>query len=230
MGRENHGWLDSRFHFSFADYYNPESMQFGVLRVVNDDLVQPDAGFPTHPHADMEILSYVVDGELTHGDSMGNQETLRRGQVQYKSAGTGVTHSELNLGDSVLRFLQIWIFPDEKGYEPNYGDYRFAFADREDKWLPIATWTENRESTAPIKIHQDANVYATAIKAGETVDFEVREGRQAYMVLIEGEAQVNEVVDMVARDALGCTEDLKIEVKQDAHILIIEMNRTENAY
>ncbi|MDR3305848.1 MAG: pirin family protein [Clostridiales Family XIII bacterium] len=228
MGRGQHGWLDSRFHFSFAEYYNPANIHFGALRVVNDDLVQAGTGFPTHPHEDMEIISYVVDGELTHGDSMGNKQTLTRGQVQYMSAGRGVTHSEFNLGGDLLRFLQIWILPDGKGHTPNYGDYRFGFADREGRWLPIASWTENQASPAPIKIHQDVNVYAAAIKKGESIDFEVAEGRQAYMVLIEGEAQVNEVVDMVMRDALEITEEnVRIAAREDAHVLILEMAKFE---
>ena len=126
MGRGIHGWLDSHFHFSFAEYYNPQNIQFGVLRVVNDDMVQPGTGFDTHPHQNMEILSYVVQGELTHADNMGNEQTLTRGQVQYMSAGTGVLHSEYNMGKDLLRFLQIWILPDASGYQPNYGDYRLS--------------------------------------------------------------------------------------------------------
>ena len=110
MGNSNLGWLKSKFHFSFAEYYNPDNINFGVLRVINDDLVQPNTGFDTHPHRDMEIISYVVNGELTHGDSMGNKNTITRGHVQYMSAGTGVYHSEHNFGKDTLRLLQIWIF------------------------------------------------------------------------------------------------------------------------
>jgi redox-sensitive bicupin YhaK (pirin superfamily) len=226
MGRGIHEWLDSHFHFSFAEYFNPENIQFGALRVINDDLVKVGKGFNTHPHEDMEIISYVVDGELTHGDSMGNRQTLSRGQVQYMSAGTGVLHSEHNLGTETLRFLQVWIVPDGQGYTPNYGDYRFQFEDRIGKWLPIATWTENTKSKAPIRIHQDVNVYATQIRAGETEKFTVEEGRQAYMVLIEGEAQVNGVVDLVARDALEITgEKIEIKAGRDAHIFLVEMKK-----
>ena len=109
MGKSDLGWLRSKFHFSFAEYYNPSNMGFGVLRVINDDLIDPHTGFDTHPHKDMEIISYVIEGELTHGDSMGNKSTLKRGQVQYMSAGTGVYHSEHNLAKGISRFLQIWI-------------------------------------------------------------------------------------------------------------------------
>jgi redox-sensitive bicupin YhaK (pirin superfamily) len=229
MGRGIHSWLDSHFHFSFADYYNPENINFGALRVINDDLVKPGTGFDVHPHKNMEIISYVIDGELTHGDSMGNKQTLTRGQVQYMSAGTGVVHSEHNFGEDMLRFLQIWIFPDEDGYTPNYGDFRFDFADRVGRWLPIATWTENKYNPAPIKIHQDVNVFATLIPAGETAYYELEQDRQAYMVLIEGEASVLELetgdqVQLHARDAaeiLG--ESIEIAAGSDAHILVIDM-------
>lgn len=118
MGRSNLGWLQSLFHFSFAEYYNPENINFGVLRVLNDDLVKPQTGFDMHPHRDMEIISYVVDSELTHQDNMGNKKnTLSRGMIQYMSAGTGVMHSEHNLTDKTARFLQIWIPPTEKKLE-----------------------------------------------------------------------------------------------------------------
>ncbi|GHU62490.1 hypothetical protein AGMMS49983_04030 [Clostridia bacterium] len=227
MGRGVHGWLDSHFHFSFAEYFDPRNIQFGALRVINDDLVKAGNGFSTHPHENMEIISYVVDGELTHGDSMGNQQTLTRGQVQYMSAGRGVQHSEHNLGSDTLRFLQVWIFPDKNGYEPNYGDYRFDFEERVNQWLPIATWTENKESQAPIKIRQDVNVYATYLKAGETARFSVGDGRQAYLVLIEGEADVNGVVDLGARDALEIVEEdvVLTTAKEDAHIFLVEMKK-----
>lgn len=134
LGTSDFGWLMSRFHFSFAEYYSPDNINFEVLRVINDDLVKSNQGFETHPHRDMEIISYVVDGELTHGDSMGNKNTLGRGEVQYMSAGTGVYHSEHNMGEDTLRFLQIWIYPDKNGYKPNYGDYKFNWDERKNNW------------------------------------------------------------------------------------------------
>jgi redox-sensitive bicupin YhaK (pirin superfamily) len=231
MGRGIHDWLDSHFHFSFAEYFNPENIEFGVLRVINDDQVKQGKGFGAHPHKDMEIVSYCVDGELTHGDSMGNEETLTRGQVQYMSAGTGVIHSEYNLGTKLLRFLQIWIYPDASGYKPNYGDYKFNWSDRVDKWLPIVTSVGNKENVAPIKIHQDVNIYATEITKGRKQAFEVAPGRQAYMVLIEGDAVVSNpdgssVINMTMRDGLEIIEqDIEIEAKENAHILILEMQK-----
>lgn len=225
MGRSMIGWLDSHFHFSFAEYFNPDNMNFGVLRVINDDMVQPGTGFDMHPHKNMEILSYVIDGRLTHADSMGNQESLTRGQVQYMSAGTGVIHSEHNRGEGMLRFLQIWIMPDAAGYRPNYGDYRFDFAERENRWLPIATNYGNKNSEAPISVHADVNVYATALTGERSLDFKVGKGRQAYMVLIEGEADVNGMA-MRMRDGLEIVEeDVSVTPNGPAHLLVIEMAR-----
>ncbi|MCL1916364.1 MAG: pirin family protein [Desulfovibrionaceae bacterium] len=223
MGRGMHGWLDSHFHFSFADYHNPSNMQFGVLRVLNDDMVNPGTGFDTHSHANMEIISYVIDGELAHADSMGNRHTLTRGQVQYMSAGTGVSHSEHNLGGGMLRFLQIWILPDTKGVTPNYGDFRFAFADRENRWLSIATSIGNSQSSAPIKIHADINVYAAVAESGHTLEFPVLSGRQAYLVMIEDKAIINGIATYT-RDALEIVEEnILVEPEGSAHMLVIEM-------
>ncbi len=145
----NHGWLISRFHFSFAEYYNSKNIHFGVLRVLNDDLVQPGTGFGTHLHEDMEIVSYCVEGELTHRDSMSSKETLRRGDVQYMTAGTGITHSEMNEStDKVLRFLQIWILPDKKERTPQYGSRRFTFAGRRNKLLQIVS-AQKKDNVIP---------------------------------------------------------------------------------
>ena len=226
MGRGKHGWLDSHFHFSFADYYNPDNIQFGVLRVMNDDTVEQLTGFDTHPHKDMEIVSYVIDGELTHADSMRNERTLARGQAQYMSAGTGVYHSEHNMGTDMLRFLQIWILPDAMGYKPAYGDYRFKLSDRFDRWMPIAAKYGDETSDAPIRVHADINMYASIISKGKVQDFEVRKGRQAYLVLIEGEAEVNGI-HMNMRDAMEITEEnVTINALDDAHVLVIEMAKS----
>lgn len=223
IGRSSTGWLNSLHHFSFSSYYNPANMQFGVLRVVNDDLVDPQMGFGTHPHQNMEIISYVVDGELTHKDSMGNESTLERGQVQYMSAGTGVYHSEYNQGDEELRFLQIWILPDKAGHTPNYGEVKFEFENRRDRWMPIATGSSNR--AFPISIHADVNMYSTYLTAGKSLPFEVAEGRQAYLVAIEGDMKVNGI-DMHTRDAMEIVEeDIVLEAGTDSHVLIIELKK-----
>lgn len=222
MGRSNLGWLNSIFHFSFAEYYNPKNIHFGQLRVINDDLVAPGTGFNLHPHKEMEIVSYVVNGDLTHGDSMGNKNTVTRGHVQYMSAGTGVFHSEHNLGSETLRFLQIWILPDRAGYEPNYGDYRFNWEDRHNQWLHMVS---SKEGDAPIKINQDANIYSLELEAGKEISFPVSAGRQAYLVQIEGSSTIN-TLTLKTRDALEIVEeDIKINSIETSHILLIEMKK-----
>jgi redox-sensitive bicupin YhaK (pirin superfamily) len=223
MGHSNLHWLDSLHHFSFSSYYNPKNMQFGVLRVVNDDLVGPGTGFDSHPHANMEILSYVVAGELTHGDSMGNRQTLTRGQVQYMSAGTGVVHSEHNFGHEVLRFLQIWIFPDKKGYPPQYGDHRFEWEQRVGRGMPVAAG--DGDASFPIQIHADGHVYAALVPRGETLALDVKQGRQAYLVAIEGAAAVNGIL-LEERDAMEITEEnITLEAESTAHLIVLEMAR-----
>ena len=222
MGASNHGWLRSKFHFSFADYYNPNNMQFGVLRVINDDLVEPKTGFDTHPHRDMEIISYVVNGELTHGDSMGNKSTITRGQIQYMSAGTGVLHSEHNLGEDILRFLQIWIFPQKNGLEPNYGDFRFNWEDRKNNWLHMVS---AQNGNAPIKVYQDVNIYSLELDQGKDISFPVKEDRQAYLVQIEGSSVINDI-KLSDKDGLEIVEEnISIKALQTSHFLILEMNK-----
>jgi redox-sensitive bicupin YhaK (pirin superfamily) len=227
MGRSVHAWLDSRHHFSFAEYYNPANVQFGDLRVLNDDLVKPGKGFDTHPHKNMEVLSYVVRGELTHEDSMGNRSSLTRGQVQYMSAGTGITHSEYNnRDDEILRFFQIWILPDQNGYAPNYGEYRFAIEDRIDRWLPIAAGVNNADNGSPIRIHADVYVYASILTQGSDLEFVVSQNRQAYMVLIEG-AVCADGLRLSAGDALEITEQtIKLHAAENAHVFLIEMAKS----
>lgn len=218
----NHGWLVSRFHFSFAEYYNSKNMNFGVLRVLNDDIVQPATGFETHPHDNMEIISYCVSGELTHRDSMGYKETLNRGDVQYMSAGTGLTHSEMNESkDKALRFLQIWILPSSRGLKTQYGSKKYKKAERHNKLLHVAA---GGDADGAIKIHQDANIYVSEIDKGKTVDLSIKQGRQAYLVCIEGSLSMGGV-ELKERDAVKIIgkEDLSIAAATGAHLLAIEM-------
>lgn len=220
MGGSDLGWLQSKFHFSFADYYNPDNIKFGKLRVINDDLVAPHTGFDRHPHKDMEIISYVVDGELSHKDSMGNASVLRRGEVQYMSAGTGVYHSEYNHGEETLRLLQIWIIPDARDHEPNYGEYRFAWSSREGNWLHMVS---PMAGSAKVKINQDVNFHVISLDEGKEAAFEIASGRQAYLVQIEGESSVNGI-DLLTRDGMEVVEEnIMIKAKSKAHILLIEM-------
>ena len=143
IGKADYGWLKPRYHFSFASYYNPSKMGLGSLRVLNDDLIYPGKGFDTHPHKDMEIVTYIIDGEITHKDSMGNSRNVSRGSMQYMSAGTGVTHSEYNNGKDILRVVQIWIHPTEKNLTPNYGDIIFTKEDRHNKLLQLVSSEKN---------------------------------------------------------------------------------------
>ncbi|SHE59992.1 pirin family protein [Alkalibacter saccharofermentans] len=224
MGKSDRGWLKSIFHFSFSEYYNPDKIEFGVLRVVNDDIVQPENGFETHPHKDMEIISYVVSGELTHGDSMGNKKVVTRGQVQYMSAGKGIYHSEHNYGKDPLRFIQIWIKPDAKNHDPDYGDYRFEWEDRKNKWLHMVS---GKKGEAQIKVNQDANIYSLELDEGKEVDFPVEKGRQGYLVQIEGTSVINGLT-LKERNAMEIVEEeISIKAEKTSHILLIEMKKSD---
>eukprot|EP00659_Diplonema_papillatum_P002167 gene2167-3320_t len=177
-------WLTSRFHFNFAEYSNARNPPFGVLRVVNDDLVQPKRGFGTHPHRNVEIVTYVVAGELTHSDSQGNEETLGPGSVQYMSAGTGVSHSEANNGNVPVRFIQTWLTPARQNLHPNYGSYR-APEGAPEGWTHLVS-DARQDRAAPVGIHQDADMYSAVLPANASSVFSLKLGRQAYIVCLEG--------------------------------------------
>lgn len=222
MGTSNLGWLESCFHFSFAQYRNPNNINFGVLRVLNDDIVHPKSGFDTHPHSNMEIISYVVNGEITHKDSMGNSETLKRGEVQYLSAGDGIYHSEHNVHKSEdLRLLQIWIIPPFAGLPRLYGSKRFEEIDRKNTLLNIVS---SQEGTADIKIYQDVNIYVSELEINKSLEFEIKEDRQVYFVQIEGSSNINEIT-LNAGDAMEIVDIEEIEIKalENSHFLFIEM-------
>ena len=229
MGKSDLEWLNSSFHFSFSEYYNPSNINFGNLRVLNDDLIQPKTGFPMHPHNDMEIITYVINGKLTHKDSMGNIGEVSRGEVQYMSAGTGVHHSEYNLDDELLRLLQIWILPAKKEYKPNYGQFNFNWSDRENKWLHLASSFE-KSPQVPIKIHQDINMYALYLDKGNEESLNIDTGRQAYLVQIEGNSTINEI-PLNEKDALEIIEEnIRIKAKENSHFLVIEMKKAVQTY
>ncbi|MBM7616115.1 pirin family protein [Alkaliphilus hydrothermalis] len=220
MGKNKLSWLEATYHFSFGDYHNPENMGFGALRVLNDDIISGNRGFETHPHRDMEIVTYVVEGRLTHEDSMGNKGSIGKGQVQYMSAGTGVYHSEHNLEDQPIRTLQIWILPDKKGHTPDYGDYKFDWNARLNTWLHLIS---SKKGSAPIKMNQDVNFYALELESGKEIDLAVKDGRQAYLVQIEGVSIINQHI-LNERDGMKIVEeDVKIKATKTSHILVIEM-------
>ncbi|MGJ0319453.1 pirin family protein [Aliarcobacter cryaerophilus] len=221
MGKSDLGWLQSRFHFSFAEYRNPKNINFGVLRVLNDDLVEAKTGFEMHPHENMEIISYIVDGEITHKDSMGNSETLKRGEVQYLSAGDGIYHSEKNESDKILRLLQIWVFPPQKGLPRLYGSHKFKEKDRYNKLLNIVS---SQDGDSAIKIYQDVNIYVSEFD--KELEFEIKEDRQIYFVQIERSSTVNGVA-LDFGDAMEITNEDKIVINpiSKSHILFIEMKK-----
>jgi redox-sensitive bicupin YhaK (pirin superfamily) len=216
-GYFDHDWLKTYHHFSFGDYYNENKMHYGHLRVLNDDVILPHQGFPMHPHRDMEIMSYVVSGGLSHKDSMGHEKTVYRGEVQYMSAGSGVMHSEYNHEAVPTRLLQIWFYPDEKGGEPAYGDHRFPWEERINQWLQVVG------EKAPVKMKQDVNVYVTYLEKGHALDFEVASNRQIYLVNIEGETLVDDV-KLEEGDALTSYDSLRIK-GENSHIMVLEMKR-----
>ena len=188
-GHANHGWLDSRHTFSFADYYDERHMGFGPLRVINEDRVEPTAGFPPHGHRDMEIVSYLISGALRHQDSMGNGSVIRPGEVQIMSAGSGVRHSEFNDSASEpVHFLQIWIMPEQGGLPPRYDQKAFANAEMAGK-LRLVVSPDGRDGS--LSIRQDADVYATRLEAGQRVAHALKPGRLAWAQIVAGGATVN---------------------------------------
>lgn len=225
MGTSNLGWLESRFHFSFAEYRNPKNINFGVLRVLNDDIIHPQSGFDFHPHQNMEIISYVIDGEITHKDSMGNEETLKRGEVQYLSAGDGIYHSEHNLHKNKdLRLLQIWILPPKQSLDRLYGSHKFKKEQRHNKLLNIVS---SQNSTAEIKIYQDVNIYVSELDENEKITFYINKNRQVYFVQIEGLSKINGI-ELSNGDAIEIVNESQIiiEAKSTSHFLFIEMKET----
>lgn len=198
-GHANHSWLDSHHTFSFADYYNPAAMGVSHLRVINEDRVTAGAGFPTHAHQSMEIISYVLEGGLEHKDSMGTGSVIRPGDVQLMSAGTGVTHSEYNASQSEgVHFLQIWLIPSERGGAPRYEQKHFSVQQRQGQLQPVAT-SDGREGSLTLK--QDASLYASLLQAGEAVTFEPRPGRLSWVQVAKGELLLNEQL-FVAGDGI----------------------------
>lgn len=215
------GWLQSRFHFSFAEYRNLDNMNFGVLRVLNDDIVHPKKGFGEHPHKNMEIITYVVDGELSHQDSMGNKESLSAGNVQYLSAGRGITHSEMNDSDEIVRLLQIWIVPPQNNTEPIYGSLKYEKEASVNKLLNIVS---SQSGDAQIKIYQDVNIFVSRLDVNQNISVDIKENRQIYFVQIEGTSTINEV-ELNHGDAMEIIKESKIDINatSDSHFLFIEM-------
>jgi redox-sensitive bicupin YhaK (pirin superfamily) len=222
-GHANHGWLDSHHSFSFANYYDPEHMGFGPLRVINEDRVDAGAGFGTHGHRDMEIITYVLDGELAHKDSMGNGSVIRPGDVQRMSAGKGVMHSEYNHAqDRRTHFLQIWVEPNVFGITPGYEEKHFDPAEKRGRFRLIAS-PEGADGS--VLIHQDARIYAGLFDGDEHAGITLAPGRRAYVHVARGEVTVNGTT-LAAGDAMKLSEESRVEVTRgrDAEVLLFDLN------
>ena len=221
-GHANHGWLDSRFTFSFADYYDPEHTEFRTLRVMNDDHIAGGGGFSTHPHRDMEIVTYVLDGALAHKDSMGKGSTIRPGDVQYMSAGTGVAHSEFNASDKeTVHMYQIWMFPDKRGYKPTYDQKHFAAAEKQGK-LRVVVSPDGRDGS--VQIRQDNELYATILAPGETVKHELKPDRHAYVQVARGSVTLNGS-KLATGDGAAISQEKSVELTgvDNAEVLLFDL-------
>jgi redox-sensitive bicupin YhaK (pirin superfamily) len=221
-GHANHGWLDSWHSFSFAEYFDPDHVHWGPLRVINEDRVAAGQGFGTHGHRDMEIISYVLEGALGHKDSMGNVENITPGEVQRMSAGTGVTHSEFNYSNTgTTHFLQIWILPDRTGITPGYEQKRFDDAEKRGRLRQVVS---PDGADGSVRIHQDARMYAGLFDGAEQASLAIAPGRLAYVHLVRGTATVNGRA-LVAGDALlyGDEPEVRIEAGQGAELLVFDL-------
>ncbi|OHX14182.1 pirin family protein [Chromobacterium sphagni] len=221
LGGAHHGWLDAKHHFSFAEYYDPARMSWGALRVWNDDTIAPGSGFPPHPHADMEIVTYVREGAITHQDNLGNKGRTEAGDVQVMSAGSGITHSEYNLESGVTRIFQIWIMPDRRGGEPSWGAKPFPKADRSGAFVALASGMDGDDNALPIRSH--SRVLGATLKAGEAAEYRLGEGRRGYLVLASGLAEINGIA-LQARDgaAIKDLERLRVVASQDAELILVD--------
>jgi hypothetical protein len=221
-GFADHGWLKSFHSFSFADYFDPEHVEFGPLRVINEDRVAPGQGFGTHGHRDMEIISYVLDGELAHKDSMGNGSTIRPGDVQRMSAGRGVQHSEFNGSKGKpVHFLQIWIQPDQQRIEPSYEEKRF---ENEEKRGQLRLIASPDRANGSVLIHQDARVYAGLFDGTEQAVLEVKPGRRLYVHVARGSITANDT-KLATGDALKLTDAGKLTLTEghDAEVIVFDL-------
>lgn len=222
-GHANHGWLDSRHTFSFADYHDPAQMGFRALRVINEDRVQPARGFGTHGHRDMEIISYVLEGELAHEDSMGTGSVIRPGDVQRMSAGTGVLHSEKNPSPSnPVHFLQIWLLPAQRGIKPSYEQKRFDDAEKRGRLRLVAS-PDGRDGS--ISLNQDSDIYAGVFKATEGARLELRPARHAWVQVARGEVVVNGE-KLAAGDGAALSDERAVDLtaQSDAEVLVFDLS------
>jgi redox-sensitive bicupin YhaK (pirin superfamily) len=221
LGGANHGWLDAKHHFSFASYYDPANMGWGRLRVWNDDTIAPKSGFPPHPHADMEIITYVREGAITHQDSLGNTGRTGAGDVQVMSAGQGVRHAEYNLEPETTRIFQIWIEPTRRGGPPSWGAKPFPKGDRSGRFVALASGFAEDAEALPIRT--DARVLGATLAAGQTADYPLGPTRRGYLVLSTGKVDVNGVT-LNARDGAAIADEdvLRVTANEDSELVLVD--------
>jgi redox-sensitive bicupin YhaK (pirin superfamily) len=221
-GHANHGWLDTYHTFSFSSYRDPKHMSFRALRVMNEDWVAPGQGFGTHPHQDMEIVTYVLEGALEHKDSMGNGEVLRPGEFQRMSAGTGITHSEFNPSESdPVHLYQIWLFPERKGIEPSYEQKRFPEDERKNRLRLVAS---RDASDGSLLIHQDARIFLSQIDHGTSIVHELPAGRHAWLQVLRGSVELNNQA-LKTSDGAAVSDETTLSIKatSDAEIMLFDL-------
>lgn len=223
LGGTDHGWLDTRHHFSFADYHDPQRMNWGALRVWNDDVIEPGTGFGAHPHANMEIITYVREGAITHRDSAGNEGRTVAGDVQVMSAGTGIMHSEYNREPGQTRIFQIWITPRRNGLQPSWGTRPFPDAGRAGRFIVLASGYE--DDAEALRIHADARVLGAHLDAGDTIVRRLGTEQLAYLVPAAGRVDVNGTV-IEAQDgaAIRAESELRIRALEDSELVLVELD------
>ena len=221
LGHADHGWLNARHHFSFANWHDPARMGWGSLRVWNDDEIAPKSGFPAHPHSDMEIITYVRQGAITHQDSLGNEGRTGAGDVQVMSAGSGIRHAEYNLEDEKTTLYQIWIEPKTHGGEPSWGAKPFPKADRAGRFVVLASGKSDDADALPIRA--DARVLGATLKVGDEVEYALEAGRHAYLAAAAGQVEVNGI-ELDTRDGAAIRDEPKIKVRAlaDAEVVLVD--------
>ena len=222
LGGADHGWLNAKHHFSFAGYHDPERTQWGNLRVWNDDAIQPKTGFPPHPHSNMEIITYVREGAISHRDNQGNSGRTEAGDVQVMSAGSGIAHSEYNMEDEVTRIFQIWILPDQAGGQPTWGAKPFPKGERAGNFVVLASGIEGDEDALPIRAN--ARVVGATLKAGESATYKLGKDRKAYLVPATGRVEVGgQLVEARDGAAIGELDEVSISAVDDSEIVLVDV-------
>ena len=222
LGGANHGWLNAKHHFSFANYYDPARMSWGNLRVWNDDEIAPNTGFSAHPHANMEIITYVREGAITHRDNLGNQGRTEAGDVQVMSAGTGIAHSEYNLEDVTTKIFQIWIIPDQQGEAPAWGAKPFPRGERAGQFVVLASGHDSDADA--LRIRADARLAAATLAAGQSAEYPLGRVRKGYLVAARGRIEVNGVL-AAERDGVAIAEEevVRVTALEDSEVVLVDV-------